>query len=127
MDYDFNLTYSGRKVDQAVELEFASGKYRYKTTVNVGGNCTGLDVIETAVSNAYNALEKESNDISKEEYSFLIMKDSEEKELLVEEGQGPGLGSGDDWLKEMLVSARIVSMVPVAKGVHCEIETERNP
>lgn len=115
MDYDFNLTYSGRKVDQVVELEFASGKYRYKTAVIVGGNCTGLDVIETAVSNAYDALEKEYDFDSGEECAFLIMKDSEKNELLVEEAQGPGPGSGDDWLKEMLVSARIASMVPVVK------------
>lgn len=49
LNFDPNLTLCGRTVNQEVRLTFAQWDYQLTETVTVGGNCTGIGVIEFAV------------------------------------------------------------------------------
>lgn len=105
INYDPNLTNSGRMARQTVRLTFAMWEYRKTIDVEVGGNCTGLTVIDTAVESAY--LRLEDSEFcrgpvifleSSEDGSFLECTDDDEK--------------GEDWLKGMLINAEIISIAP---------------
>lgn len=99
MDYDPNLTTSGRMAKQRVRLTFALWQYRHTVEVEVGGNCTGLDVIECAVGNVYDGLPSNT-------------------EIVLTDQEGETLGcrdddlEGEDWLKDMLIAAEIISIQP---------------
>lgn len=105
MDYDPNLTCSGRMAKQTVRLTFGMWEYRKTMETEVGGNCTGLTVIDCAVGNVYDNLpENYYGAASMEMYAMdesgdiLLCEDDEER--------------GDDWLKDMLIAAEITAIRP---------------
>ena len=115
MDYDPNLTNSGNVATQLVRLTFGMWKYRAVIEVPVGGNCTGLTVIDCAVSNAYDGLEQRGIMGSKKTYAVLNMPSLEDPEDFLEcdeDESHNGHLRGEDWLKDMLVAAEIVSITP---------------
>jgi hypothetical protein len=99
MNYDPNLTNSGKMADQTVELTFQqwTAKATFKTVV--GGNCTGLSVIECAIDNITEKLEEDGG--------VIVLKkpngDTLECELWECE------------LEKMLVCARIIAIKPEGK------------
>lgn len=102
-NYDPNLTSAGRRATQTVELTFKQWQYSATATVEVGGNCMGLSIIESALESAYDKLPTTSWDAA-----YIVMTDSEGNELTVED-----LDERDyDWLNAMLVKAEITSIVP---------------
>lgn len=109
MNYDPNLTYSGRMARQTVRLTFGKWDYRATTEVEVGGNCRGLTVIECAISNFLETLPTREWD---DELSVLTLTrtgvDGETDELECEDEDS----KYDDWLKDMLIGAEIVAIRP---------------
>lgn len=105
MNYDPNLTNSGRMAKQTVRLTFAQWEYRKTIETEVGGSCTGLTVIECAVDNVYESLP--------EDHHGCVYLEMEETN-----GSGDTLTNvddedrGDEWLKDMLVCAEIVDIRP---------------
>ncbi len=100
-NYDPNLTSCGNKATQTVELIFQQWQYRATRTVSVGGNCTGLSVIETALESVYDALPTTDWDAA-----FIEMTDDQQGTLTAED-----IDDRDyDWLNSLLVSARIVAI-----------------
>lgn len=106
MDYDPNLTNSGRMATQTVRLTFGTWKYRTERTLTVGGNCTGLDVIKAAVGRAYEALEYHT--YKGKDYSRITLADADGNELECEDEDWKGEG----WLADMLIGAEITDIVP---------------
>lgn len=109
MNYDPNLTCSGRMAKQKVKLTFAKWEYSVTMETEVGGNCTGLSVIECAVGRIYEELplvkygrhEIPSITLFKENGDTLTCDDDEDK--------------GDDYLKDMLIAAEITGIQPDAE------------
>ncbi len=96
MNYDPNLTKCGRMAEQIVELTFQQWEYSATRTATVGGNCTGMSVIECAVDNLFDEL------------------GGEDGEIILSKPNGDTL-SCDLWehkLADMLVGARIVAITP---------------
>ncbi|MBA1147397.1 DUF5406 family protein [Ectothiorhodospiraceae bacterium WFHF3C12] len=111
MDYDPNLTTSGFMATQRVRLTFGMWQYRHTVEVDVGGNCTGLTVIDSAVEAAYDDLPYiESIDAAR--VAKIVLTDQEGDSLSVEDDDL----KADDWLKDMLVAAEIVSITPEDRG-----------
>jgi hypothetical protein len=105
MNYDPNLTNSGRMAKQTVRLTFAQWEYRKTIETEVGGNCTGLTVIECAVDNVYDSLPRNRHDCA---YLEMGAVDGSGDTLICEDDED----SGDEWLKDMLVCAEIVAIRP---------------
>lgn len=108
-NYDPNMTSSGRMAVQTVELVFQLWDYKATYVQTVGGNCTGLTVIETAVSNVYESLPN----------SELVSEEDDCAELKLTKIGGDEILTccdederGEDWLRDMLVSATIISIEP---------------
>lgn len=115
MNYDPNMTLCGRMAKQKVRLTFGTWDYRAVMEVEVGGNCTGLDVIETAVGVAFDQLEQRPIYGSKETYAVINMPkigDPEEVMECDEEMDYRDRLRGEDWLKDMLISAEIFDIQP---------------
>ncbi|MBH3440482.1 DUF5406 family protein [Pseudomonas luteola] len=110
MDYDPNLVYCGRMAKQTVRLTFGQWKYRKTIELEVGGNCTGFDVIDAAVGSAYTQLEQRGIYGSDETYAviFLDSQDGSGDQLEVQDDED----EYEDWLKKMLISAEIISIRP---------------
>jgi len=115
MDYDPNLTLCGRMAKQTVRLTFGMWEYRKTIEVEVGGNCTGLWVIDCAVSIAYDQLEQRPfyNHDRKRDDSYAVIhlphpEKDDELETTDEDLRG------EDWLKDMLVGAEIIAIRPDA-------------
>jgi len=104
MNYDPNLTCSGRMAKQKVQLTFQQWEYSTVVESTVGGNCTGLSVIDCAIANAYDALELDGQtpmiEMTNHEGNTLGCTDDEDR--------------GDDFLKDMLVKAEIICIEPSA-------------
>lgn len=96
MNYDPNLTNSGRMAKQTVELVFQTWEYKAARTVVVRGNCKGHSVIEAAI------------DIVEEELGF----DEGELVLTNEKGDTCGVELWEFKLEDMLVEARITHIEP---------------
>lgn len=112
MNYDPNLTCSGNMATQQVRLTFGYWKYRAEIEVSVGGNCTGLTVIECAVTNAYNTLPQRGIHRTDKTCAVIVMVDPAESDSTLECSEGDGLDSlrGEEWLKDMLIGAEITSI-----------------
>lgn len=85
---------------QTVELTFQQWEYTTTKTTTVGGNCTGLDVIESAIGNI------------EEELGY------DDGELILTNAAGDTLGC-ELWehkLEDMLVCARIVAITPTPES-----------
>lgn len=104
MNYDPNFTLSGKFADQKIKLTFGQWDYRAELIAEVGGNCTGLTVIESAVSDAYDRLPT----MHSYEMKFIELKNSEGDVLQCEDV----CDEGEDWLGKMLVAAEIISIEP---------------
>ena len=117
MNYDPNLTCSGNMATQQVRLTFGLWNYRAIVEVSVGGNCTGLDVIDSAVGNAYDTLTQRGIYGSDETYAVIIMADPTTPGSTLECGENDLCEQprGEDWLKYMLIGAEIISISPRAK------------
>lgn len=102
MNYDPNLVNSGKCATQRVKLVFGQWEYRAELFVNVGGNCRGLSVIDTAVDMAYEGLP------GTEALAHIILTRADGETLHCEDDEGNGV----DWLEDMLISAEIVSIEP---------------
>lgn len=112
MNYDPNLTNSGRMAVQTVRLTFGVWEYRAVIEVAVGGNCTGLIVIDCAVENAYESLEQRGIYGLEDTYAVINMPKIGAPEEVLECGDDEQ--HGEDWLKNMLLSAEIISIKPRA-------------
>lgn len=115
MNYDPNLISSMRAV-QTVRLTLAAWEYRATLEVTVGGNCSGLDVLEAAVDNAYqrmwDAFEENGTPVE------LVLKrpgavEGEEDELLCT----PGEDVDAVWLASYVIAVEIVSIEKKAEDV----------
>lgn len=109
MDYDPNLTNSGRMAMQTVRLTFGIWEYRKEVEVTVGGNCTGLTVIDSAVESAYNKLDRRGIFGCNDTYAVIYLDSedgTEQMECADDEDEC------EDWLKDMLIKAEIVSITP---------------
>lgn len=114
MNYDPNLTCSGNMATQRVRLTFGYWQYRAEIDVSVGGNCTGLAVIDCAVGNAYKTLEQRGIYGTDETYAVIVMVDPAKSDSTLECGEDDGgdVLRGDFWLKDMLIGAEITSIAP---------------
>jgi len=110
MNYDPNLTSSGRMAKQLVRLTFQKWGYKAEFTVEVDGNCTGLSVIERAVESALDSYYAPDNIPVDAGHFFIVELKNSEGVVLICAGEG----KDGDWLKDMLVKAEITSIDPVA-------------
>ncbi|MDE5897896.1 MAG: DUF5406 domain-containing protein [Treponemataceae bacterium] len=101
MNYDQNLVFCGGMARQTVRLTFGMWEYRAEKETIVAGNCLGLEVIAAAVESVYERL-PENGHGAKE----LVMKNDEGTSLQCYDEEE----EGEDWLKNMLVKAEIVSI-----------------
>lgn len=106
IDFDPNLTMCGRFADQRVTLTFGLWEFRASITVTVGGNCTGLTVIESAIARALETLLDEH-----ERYARIVMTNSAGDTLETDDEDD----RGEEWLAKMLISAEIISIEPEKK------------
>ena len=100
MNYDPNMTNSGRMAKQTVKLTFQQWEYKAEMIKVVGGNCTGMTVIDCAVGNAYENLPDDRG------YPYIVMTDADGNTLQCDDYEE----RGDDWLKDMLVRAEITAI-----------------
>ncbi|MDO8908885.1 MAG: DUF5406 family protein [Pseudohongiella sp.] len=107
MNYDPNLTLCGRMATQTVDLTFQLWQYKYSTRATVGGNCTGMDVIDAAIGFAFDHI------IGGDDYAAITMVDDSGKLCECVDTDGREV----DWLREMLVKAEIVDIQPKEKKV----------
>jgi hypothetical protein len=102
MNYDPNLTNSGRMAIQVVRLTFGMWESRKTVDTTVGGNCNGLQIIDNAVGRIYDELPDRFDCpyiiLDSPNGDTLECSDDEEK--------------GEDWLKDMLIAAEIISIEP---------------
>lgn len=110
MNYDPNLTCSGNMATQQVRLTFALWTYRAVIEVSVGGNCTGLEVIDCAVGNAYNTLPQVGIYGSDETYAVINMADPIDPDSQLQCCDDDE--RGESWLRDMLIGAEITSITP---------------
>lgn len=104
VNYDPNLVCSGRMAKQKVKLIFGQWDYRAEGVGEVRGNCTGLAVIESAISSAYDQLPT----MHSYELKYINLKNSKGDVLeCCDDGD-----EGEDWLANMLISAEIISIEP---------------
>ena len=100
MNYDPNMTNSGRMAKQTVKMTFQQWGYTADMIEIVGGNCSGMDVIDCAVENAYESLQEDRG------CPYIILTDAEGNTLQCEDDED----KGEYWLKEMLVKAEITAI-----------------
>jgi len=110
MNYDPNLVLCGRRAVQTVRLTFGVWDYRAVMEVDVGGNCTGLTVIDCAVGIAYDQLEQRSIYGSDDTYAVITLAKAGEAEADMECEDDEG--HGEEWLKDMLIAAEITAIRP---------------
>jgi hypothetical protein len=103
MNYDPNMVSSGRMAKQDVTLTFQQWEYSADVSITVGGNCTGFDVIDAAVCRLYDRISKDGERAAK-----LKLVSADGASLTCEDEEE----IGEDWLKRMLVCARITSIKP---------------
>jgi hypothetical protein len=106
MNYDPNLTSSGRMAAQKVRLTFGEWDYRKIVEVTVHGNTRGLSVIDCAIDIVFDELPEKTFD-----GKTITMKNEQGEELHC------GLNyadcdDDDDWLRDMLISAEIIDIQP---------------
>lgn len=105
MNYDPNMVLCGRMAKQTVRLTFGIWEYRCTKEVVVGGNCTGLQVIETAVESLYDKLPEDEWGVK-----FITMESEKENHENSDEEE-----RGEEWLKDMLIAAEIITIEPYGR------------
>jgi hypothetical protein len=102
-DYNPNIEWGKR----TVEIVLMQWAYKATFTLDVGGNCTGFSVIESAVGNLYEQLLGDADfarvTLTNATGDTLLCEDEEEEEE-------------DVWLQRMVVSAQIVAWTPPTPG-----------
>lgn len=101
-DYDPNITAAG--CNHSVRLVFGQFEYRAAFIAIVGGNCSGLTIIESAIEAVFESLPDSGGVAS------LIMQSisDEDDECQFDDDED----QGSDFLKDMLISAEIISVIP---------------
>lgn len=99
VNFDPNVNYSGRMASKVVRLTFGLWDYRWITEATVGGNTSGLSVIEAAVASTFERVA---------DSGFTMVRAHDGAELLCENIEE----RDDDWLEDMLVSAEITAVAP---------------
>lgn len=113
MDYDPNLTNSGRMAVQTVRLTFAQWDYRLDCTVEVRGNLRGSSVHQAAVRNLFDELLKaaECQNPRFPIASITLKRASDGGELICDDDED----QGEDWLGDMLIAAEVLSIRPLPR------------
>ena len=107
MNYDPNMVFCGRMAIQTVKLVFGAWDSRAEMIVEVGGNGRGLSVIDCAVGTAFDKL---PTDRFGTPCITMTDPDGHKSECSDEDGEG------EDFLKEMLISAEIIDIQPENKN-----------
>lgn len=97
--YDPNLVLSGRSATQTVRLTFQQWEYTAVLEVAIGGTCTGLSVIESAIDAVFCDLPRGVHDVP-----YVTMSDKDGNEFIAEDDDD----HEEEWLSAMLVKAEIV-------------------
>lgn len=84
-----------------VEIILKQWRYEKAFTIHVGGNCRGFDVLDAAVGMVYDHIMDTTDNAA------VTLIDPEGKTLLCEDDEE----RGDDWIKGMVASIRIVDYV----------------
>lgn len=112
INFDPNFVYCGRMVTQKVRLTFGQWTKRATVEVEVGGNCRGASIVESAVLQAHDDL-TEAFDAREEKgenewrHPYLLLEDEEGG--LVHEMEG------EDDLGDLLIAFEIISYEPEKK------------
>ena len=101
MNYDPNMTSSGRMAKQTVRLTFGCWDYRKTVETVVGGNCTGFNVIDTAVGRVYEELPEERGAV------YIVLERGDDTLYCDADEE-----RGEEWLRDMLIAAEIVAIEP---------------
>lgn len=105
-NFDPNLNYCGKRSQKTIRLTFGLWRYRAAFEVAVGGNISGFDNIGCAIGALYDEMFGDNPD------KPLVLTDSDGNTLEATDDDA----EEDDWLKEMLVAAEIVSIQPQEKA-----------
>ena len=106
IDFDPNMNMCGRMTHKTIELVFACWEYRRTERVTMRNNATGLDAIRYAVEKVYEDLPGKQYDVGFMAELFLFNAAGDDLQCVDEDCRY------EEWLGEMLVSARIVDMIP---------------
>lgn len=100
--YNPNCAISDR---MEVEVTFGAWDYRKTLKAVVGGNCRGLDIINCAIGSICDDLPSYPNN-DEDGVAIIVLENEDGGTLECEDEEG----RGEDWLKEMVISARIISL-----------------
>lgn len=90
---------------QTVEITLKQWRYAATFKVEIGGNCRGFEVLETAIGTLFEGLYDPSNPT---DVARVVLKDSNGDTLLCSDDED----EGEAWLKPMVVSVAIVGWTP---------------
>lgn len=107
LNYDPNLTSCGNMAKQTVKLVFAQWDYRAEFTTQVGGNCTGFTVIESAIENMHDDLSEGPESLPE----IILTRENGDK-LYCEDEEDKVSG----FLKDMLIYAEIIDIQPKSEN-----------
>lgn len=88
---------------QHIELVLKQWAYAATFVIDVGGNCTGFGVLETAIGSLYDKLPEDEHGAV-----YLELTRGDGDTLRIEDDDG----RGEDWLKDMIVSASVIGWTP---------------
>lgn len=106
INFDPNFNLCGNRTKKVVRLIFGLWEYRYQTDIEILTNTSGLDAIGFAIECLYEKL----CDDDEQGITCLILTDINGNELECDDE-----GDGEDWLKDILISAEIISFEPAKK------------
>lgn len=101
-EYSPNIAWGKQKV----EIVLMQWAYSKKIEVEIGGNCTGLSVLEAAIGRLYDSLLPEGDENDAPAKIVLANEKGDTLECADDEDLG------DDWLKNMVVSLQIIAYTP---------------
>ena len=101
MNYDPNMTMCGNIAKQTVRLTFGQWQYRGTMDVEIGGNCMGFSVIDSAAYAAFEKCWSEDDEIAR-----IVLTDADGNTLSCTDYED----RCEDWLKDMLLAAEIISI-----------------
>jgi len=110
MNYDPNLMLSGKMAKQTIVLKFQMWDYTKTVEHTVTGNIPGFLAIEGAVSAFYETLPtvRILTEAGFEDAVEIVLENPTGDTMTCEDGEL----EGEDWLKDMLVSAEIIAIEP---------------
>lgn len=112
IDFDPNLTMSGRVAKFVVRLTLATWEFRKIVEVEMTTNMWGFDLIEYATEKAWEQLES-SEDAP--EQAFMVLTDAEGNTMHCQDEEEYGV----DWFRDYVIGAEIISVEHVpGRGVH---------